>query len=109
MLGLLQMAKLVVSGFDTVIRLKLVPEGKMADYQERKGAWTYAVQRLSNGGKREMPVRSEEEVLLENRMKTLKRFERKRDRDGLKARRGRSRPLADRKAEALPELESDIV
>ena len=52
-------------------------------------------------------MRSDEEVMLEGKMKMLKRFEKKRERDGLKSRRERSRPLVVREVKPLPQATAE--
>lgn len=88
---LLELGKLVVSGFDRVIYVKTQKkeEGKhsVEEYKERKAVWTYVVQRLVNGGERVRNPMSDEELTLLARKKALARFARKKDRERMRDRR----------------------
>jgi hypothetical protein len=110
--SLLELSKLIVSAFDRVINMKAVPSQRgLADYQERKAAWTYAVQRLLNGAERVGSTLSDEELTLLAKKKALQRFERKRERDRMREKRKNSRAigLTEHKGDGLAVLESDAV
>jgi hypothetical protein len=113
--ALLELAKLVVSGFDRVIYVKIEKTGSdkrgIEDYQKRKAVWTYAVSRLLGGGEKVKPIMSDEELTLMAKKKALSRFDRKRDRDHMRGMRKGSRMIvtSEHKGEGLPVLESDAL
>jgi hypothetical protein len=108
---LLDLSKLVVSSFDRVIEAQTVSDQRIADYKERKATWTYAVQRLLNGGERVRPTMSDEELTLLAKKKALSRFQKKRGRDQMRERRKGSRPVAvkEHERDGFPVLESDAI
>jgi hypothetical protein len=108
----LELAKLVISGFDRVISAEAVPsQYTLEDFQKRKATWTYAVHRIAGGGRRTQPTRSDEEIMLVAKKKALARFERKRVRDDVRTIRKRSRAvtLRPRDDTGLKSLESDLI
>jgi hypothetical protein len=105
-----ELGKHVVSGFDRVMTAK--KSSKEVGFEktlEMKAAWTYAIQRLLNGGKKTAPIRSDEERVLLEKKKALHRFERKKERDGVRTMRSKSRVVTTmpRRDRDLPVLESD--
>ena len=88
-----ELGRQVISGYDRIMTTRVYSEksGGFEDYMKRKAAWTYAVQRSINGGKRSPPVLSDEERMLIAKKKALSRFERMKQRNNIRAKRSKSR------------------